>query len=102
MPGSDPRTWSPGNVAVSDAQRILVGLGWRGHLTTSGPLHPELKDGEFGPVTADDWAQSARKRGLDPTFARVGPTTAHVDRKTYETLKQVAQSKGAVIVGRIP
>lgn len=105
------RAATPGDKSVADVQRVLVALGWRGHLTTKGPLSKDLTDGlapldwpEQPSVTADDWVQSARKRGLDTTFARVSSKVVHVNPATFRALQQVAQSKsGAAVAGfRIP
>lgn len=85
---------------IARLQRILVGLGWRGHLTTKGSVSPLLQDGLYGPVTHDDWQQSAHKRGLDTTFVRLGPRTAQVDDHTFEVLRDVARSMGASVDGR--
>jgi hypothetical protein len=83
--------------SVANVQGVLRGLGWTGHLTTKGPVIPELKDGLFGQITVDDWEQSANKRGLDPTIVRVNGTTVHVHPDTYSALVAVARSKGAVV-----
>jgi len=91
----------PGDVSVAAAQRILVGLGWRGAGTTKGPVQASLTDGLFGPATAGNWAQSARKRGLDPMFARLGPKSAHVNPATYAKLAALAEPNSVVGV-RIP
>ncbi len=77
-------------VSVASAQKLLVKLGWRGDLTTKGPVIPELEDGEYGPITHRDWAQSANKRGLDPTFERIGPNTVRVNPATFAALQRVA------------
>jgi hypothetical protein len=90
----------PAGTSVASVQRILVGLGWRGHLTTQGALQPSLTDGEYGPVTHDDWQQSARKRGLDPAFERLGPNTVEVNPDTYAALRELARSRGATVDGR--
>jgi len=82
---------------VSQVQAVLRGLGWKGAGTMKGPLSSDLTDGLYGPVTAGDWAQSARKRGLNPVAERLGPTTMHVDPGTYAALKSVAQQSGAVV-----
>lgn len=92
----------PGVVSVANTQKILVKLGWRGDLTTQGALSTALNDGEYGPVTARDWAQSANKRGLDPTYTRLGPNTAGVNPQTYDTLKTVAFGSAAISGIRIP
>lgn len=96
---AEPPAPGEGEYSVDQVQRILVSLGWRGHLTTKGALQPELTDGLFGPVTSDDWQQSARKRGLDPTFVRLGPRSVHVVPETYRTLRDVARSMGGNVVG---
>ena len=89
---------APGDANVADLQRILVGLGWRGRLTTKGPVSPDLTDGLYGPVTALDWAQSANKRGLNPAIVRLGPNRAHVDPATMGELQRLAS---ASVVGSI-
>lgn len=89
-----------GEYPIAHLQKILVGLGWRGDNTTSGPIVPALKDGLYGPVTHGDWQRSAVKRNLDPSFDRVSSTVARVDPDTYATLKALAVSKGAVVGAR--
>lgn len=102
---AEPPSPAEGQYSVANVQAILRALGWRGHLTTRGPLSPDLTDGlspkyEDQPsVTRDDWQQSARKRGLDPTFIRVDSVTVHVDPETYATLRDVARSMGGNVVG---
>jgi len=90
----------PREYDIAELQHILIGLGWRGNLTTSGPLSPALQDGLYGPITRADWEQSAKKRNLDPTFERVTGQTAHVDPDTYDALKALARSKGGVVGAR--
>jgi hypothetical protein len=91
-----------GNANVSALQRVLVKLGWRGHLTTKGALSSKLTDGEYGATTHDDWMQSAHKRNLDPLIERIGPNTARVNPKTYAVLKSAAAAKSSVSGIRIP
>lgn len=90
----------PFAVSIATIQRILVGLGWRGHGTTHGALQPELTDGLWGPVTRDDWQTSAHTHGVDPTIERLGPETAHVDPDAYAALRSLAAQRGAVVGGR--
>lgn len=66
-------------VLVADAQRIAITLGQS--------LKP---DGLFGPKTAGAWATLARKRGLEPSFVRIGPRTASVDAHTLAALHAAA------------
>lgn len=102
---AEPPSPAEGQYSVANVQSILRALGWRGHLTTHGPLSSDLTDGlapkyENEPsVTRDDWQQSARKRSLDPTFIRVDSTTVHVDPETYAALRDVARSMGGNVVG---
>jgi hypothetical protein len=76
--------------SVADAQKVLRGLGWKGHLTTKGALSRDLTDGDYGPVTRDNWQQSARKRQLVPLFERVGPKTVRVNAGTYAALAKLS------------
>jgi hypothetical protein len=96
---AEPPAPNAGEYSVDAVQRILVALGWRGHLTTKGPLLDALTDGLYGPVTHDDWQQSANKRGLDATFVRLGPRSVHVDPATYDALRALAKDKGGNVVG---
>jgi peptidoglycan hydrolase-like protein with peptidoglycan-binding domain len=62
-------------ILVADAQRIAIARG--------EALKP---DGLYGPKTAAAWARVATAKGLDPTFARLGPRTVSVDAATYKAL----------------
>jgi hypothetical protein len=98
-------THAAGEYDIAELQAIERNLGWRGHLTTKGALSPLLTDGEYGPVTRDNWAQSANNRKLDPMFERTGPNTAQVNPDTYAQLKSVARQlkldpQGSVVGGR--
>jgi hypothetical protein len=85
-----------GEYDIAELQAILRKLGWRGRLTTSGPIQPALTDGLWGPATHDNWVQSANKRKLDPTIVRITGQTAHVHPSTYAALKRVATAAGVV------
>jgi hypothetical protein len=89
-----------GSRSVAKVQSILRGMGWKGDLKTSGPLSPALTDGEFGPVTRRDWQQSANKRGLDPTFERLGPNTVRVSPATYAALSKLSGGVAGIYIPR--
>lgn len=73
-------------------QDILVRLGWRGKLTTQGPVQKALTDGQYGGTTAANWAQSANKRKLDPAIKKVAAdgSTVAVNESTFYALKALA------------
>jgi hypothetical protein len=79
-----------GRRSVAQAQSVLRGLGWRGAGTTKGPVQKSMTDGLYGPATAGNWKQSARKRGLDPTFTRLGPRDVMVNPKTFAALSKLS------------
>lgn len=101
---SSPRAAKPapvsvarGDVSIEQTQKILRDLGWKGHLTTKGPVSRDLTDGLYGPTTHDDWVQSANKRGLDPRFDRLGPKSVRVNPDTLAALKRVTGVSGIYI-----
>ncbi len=98
-PRPRPAPGDSGDRTVASLQRVLVALGWTGRLTTKGAVQPSLKDGLCGPVTFDDWAQSARKRGLDPTIVRMAPNVARVNPATFAALSRAG---GGVSGLRLP
>lgn len=91
-----------GVYTVARIQALLRGLGWTGRNSMQGPVQAPLKDGLYGPVTAENWQRSANKRGLDPSIVRIDGTHVHVAPETFKALIGVARSKGANVSGRRP
>jgi len=71
----DPWASPTTSVPVAKLQEIVNARG--------GRLVP---DGLYGPKTAAAWAKLAKSKGLTGTIARVGPNTAKVVSRTYESL----------------
>jgi type II secretory pathway pseudopilin PulG len=93
MPAPSPAPNPAGNAfvtSVASVQDILVRLGWKGKLTTTGALSKDLTDGLFGSATVANWQQSANKRKLDPKIARDSATTVAVSQATFLALKSLA------------
>jgi hypothetical protein len=69
-----------------DVQGVLLRLGW--------PTSKDLTDGTYGGMTAGYWAQSSRKRGLDPYIVKktADGKTVTVREATYLKLKAVADA----------
>lgn len=71
----DPWAAPTTSVPVANLQQILNGRGAK-----------LVRDGLYGPKTAAAWTKAAKAKGLPPTIARVGPKTAKVVSRTYESL----------------
>lgn len=80
--------------STASVQDILVRLGWRDRDKTTGPLSGKLTDGTYGATTAGNWAQSARKRKLDPYIVKKSADGKQVTvrEKTFLALKVVADA----------
>lgn len=72
---SSPFGSSATTVPVASLQQILIKRGVK--------IAP---DGLYGPRTAAAWAKLATSRLLPPTITRVGPKSAKVVARTYDTL----------------
>jgi hypothetical protein len=72
---SSPFGSSATTVPVASLQRILIKRGVK--------LAP---DGLYGPRTAQAWAKLATSRLLPPTISRVGPKSARVVTRTFDSL----------------
>ena len=67
------------SVPVSDVQTIVVRNGAK-----------IKKDGLYGPKTAAAWTKLAKAKGLPATISRVGPKTAKVVTRTFDSLSTPA------------
>ena len=73
-------TSSPSTTAsVASIQKILAGRGLR-----------VVQDGLYGPKTASAWKKLASSKQLPSAITRVGPQTAKVVARTYESLSTPA------------
>lgn len=71
----DPWASPTTSVPVAKLQEIVNARGGR-----------LVRDGLYGPKTAAAWQKLAKSKGLAGTIARVGPNTAKVVSRTYESL----------------
>jgi len=78
----EPATTEYYNRSVIRLQRILRKLGWRARTVAT--------DGKYSKNTADAWASSAKKRGLDPRASRISDTLARVSVATYQAMEAEA------------